>query len=339
MKALVIEKPGHVTVKEVEDPEPGRREVLVKVKACGICGTDMHIFRGELKVKYPVIPGHEISGEVVSLGRDVASFKTGDRVAIDPNISCGECHYCRNGMPHFCENWEAIGIHRPGGYAEYVVAPVKNVYKIPSGLSLEAAALAEPVACCIHGQDFLDIKFGDIVAIFGLGPIGLIHLQLARSRGASKIIGIDLVEDRLQMALELGADHVINGGDPHLADKVNEITGGRGVDKVVEATGNPMVLKQAIRVSGYGSKILVFGVAPEHSVTEVEPFLIYRKELTIIGSFVNPFTMQRALKTLASRIVDADKIITHKIGLNEAPEYFKGRLAIRKALKILVVER
>ncbi|HDJ89726.1 MAG TPA: alcohol dehydrogenase [Thermoprotei archaeon] len=340
MKAAIISGKNVIKVKDIDIPKPGIGEVIVKVGFCGICGTDIHIFDGEFPVKFPVIPGHEFSGEVVEIGRGVEGINIGDRVAVNPNIYCKKCFYCKNGMIHFCKNWKAIGIHRPGAYSEYVAVPEENIHLIPSKLSLEEAAFAEPVACCLHGMDKLNIRYGDTVVIFGLGPIGLIHLQLAVNSGASKIIGVDLIETRIKMAEKLGADLVLNASKENVMKIILEETGGRGVDKIIEATGNPKVFKQAVDLLDYGGKILVFGVSPVGKTIDIEPFKIYRKELNIVGSFTNPFTTQRAIKILASGKIDVKTLITNIIGLNEVKEYFmKIKNREKGIIKVLINPR
>ncbi len=322
MKAFVIDKPYESSVKDVELRELKSEEVLVKVKACGICGTDIHIFKGEFPAKFPVIPGHEFSGIIEEVGENVKNFKKGDRVAVNPNIPCGKCYYCKKGLPHFCVDWNAIGIHLLGAYAEYTIVPEPNLYKIPSNLEFEEAAFAEPVACVLHGQDLADIKSGDKVIIFGLGPIGLLHLQISALRGASTIIGVDIVEKKLRIAEELGADYVFNALKDDVPKEVFDAVG-RGVDVAIEASGSIKAFETAIKTVGYGGKLIVFGVAPENAKAMVSPFEIYRKEIRIIGSFTNPFTTGRAVDILASKKIDVKKITSHIISLNQVKEFYK----------------
>ncbi|RLE88383.1 MAG: alcohol dehydrogenase [Thermoprotei archaeon] len=337
MKAFLIKEPLEAEVVDLDIPTLSPSEVLVRVKACGICGTDIHIYEGKHLAKYPIIPGHEISGEVVATGEAVEDFKVGDRVVINPNIYCGRCYYCRKGYVHFCEKWIAIGIGRPGGYAEFVAVPEKSLHRMPNNLSFEEAALVEPIACCLRGQDLIDIRLGDRVLIYGLGPIGLIHLQLAKLRGASLIIGAEIIEKRIELGENLGADVVLNPTKDDVAKVVKELTHGRGVDVVIEATGNPKVLEEAINVLDYGGRILVFGVSPPESRVPISPFVIYRKELRLVGSFTNPLTTDRAISVLASRTIRVTPLITHKIELNEVLEYFKRIIEKEKDIvKVLV---
>ncbi len=340
LKVAIISRKNFVEVKDIETPKPGPDEVILKVYFCGICGTDIHIYNGEFPVKFPVIPGHEFSGEIVEIGENVSEVNVGDKVAVNPNIYCKKCYYCKNGMVHFCRNWEAIGIHRPGAYAEYVKVPEENLHIVPKKLSLDKAAFAEPVACCLHGVDKLGISHGDTIVIFGLGPIGLIHLQLAMNSGASKVIGVDLIETRIKVAEELGADLVLNASKENIKKAIMEETNGRGVDKIIEATGNPNVFKMAVELLDYSGKLLVFGVSPIGAKTEIEPFKIYRKELNILGSFTNPFTTQRAIEVLASGKIDVKPLITNIINLDEVGKYFmKIKNREKGIIKVLVNPR
>ncbi len=325
MKVFEITGPNVSRVRNVNLKEPGNNEVLIKVRACGICGTDIHMFKGDVKLaEYPIVPGHEFSGEVISVGNNVKDFSEGDRVAVDPNIACGGCYYCKMGMPNFCENWRAIGIHLQGACAEYVLVPQSNVYKMPENLSFEEAAFTEPVSCCVHGQDLLNLKGGESIAIFGLGPIGLIHAQLAKGKGASNIIGVDVVEYRIKFAESKEYfDHVINPRERNVLEEISRITKGKGVDVVIEASGSTDAFETGTKILGLNGKILVFGVAPEDKLATLKPFEIYRKQLSIIGSFINPFTTERALRMLSSGVVQVRDIISHEIELEEIESYYK----------------
>ena len=336
MKAFVIEGPERASVKEIDEPKITPDEVLVEVKASGICGTDIHIYKGEFPVQFPVIPGHEFSGVVVKVGSKVKDLVEGDRVAVNPNLFCGKCYYCKKGLVHFCKNWQAIGIHRQGAYAPLVAVPEGNVHKIPNSLSFEEAAFSEPVACCLRGQDRLRIKHGDTVVVYGLGPIGLIHVQLAKLRGVSLVIGVEIQEKRLKIG-EKFADLVLNPLEVDVIKEVKELTEGRGVDAVIEATGNPKVFKQAFEILDYGGRLLVFGVAPEKALVEISPYLIYRKEIEVIGSFTNPFTTERAVKDLSSGRLHVKPLVSHKISLEDVLEYY-GKIMSKESdiVKVLI---
>lgn len=318
MRAAYYNSLKNITIEEVPVPKIKDDEVLVKVAACGICGTDVHIFHGmpgSAEAKPPVILGHEFSGVVCEAGRKVTNLKTGDRVAVDPNITCGICRYCKKGSIHLCENLTAVGVTSDGGFAEYCAVPYKQAYKIDDSLNLITAAMAEPVACCIHGIDLADIMTGDIVLIIGAGTIGLIMLQLAKYSGASKIIVSDIVEEKLEKAKRLGADIVINPNKTDIEEFLCMTDG--GADVTIECVGLPVCAGQAVSMTAKGGNIVLFGVAAPDAYIELKPFDVFKKELTIRASFVNPFTMERALKLLAAKRVIIDDAIGAEISLDE----------------------
>ena len=208
MKAAVYHGKHDLRVEEVPEKELKDNEVMIQVKYCGVCGTDIHIFNGDggsSAVTPPLIPGHEFSGVVAKVGSGVTKFKVGDRVSGDPNDMCGECYFCKNAKQHFCTNNIGVGTTVDGGFAEYVVMREKQVYKFSDSLSFIEAAMAEPISCCLHGIDLCNIKYGDTVLVMGGGPIGMIMLQLAKNAGASKVILSEPVEEKRELALKLGA--------------------------------------------------------------------------------------------------------------------------------------
>ncbi|HET8523326.1 MAG TPA: alcohol dehydrogenase catalytic domain-containing protein, partial [Thermomicrobiales bacterium] len=208
MRAVIVEKPGVIRIEEASDPEVGPKDVLVKVAACGICGTDLHIIDGEFPpTTYPIIPGHEFGGTVVAIGDEVIGVKPGDRVGVDPTLNCGECYFCQRGQGNLCERWNAVGVgHHPGGFAEYVAVPERSVYPLPSTMPFKAAALIEPVSCVVHGMHLLQPKPGDSYVIYGAGPMGLQNAQVARFNGARVVAIIDINPHRLDIARSFGFD-------------------------------------------------------------------------------------------------------------------------------------
>ncbi|MEM1771870.1 MAG: alcohol dehydrogenase catalytic domain-containing protein [Ignisphaera sp.] len=326
MKALVIRKPFDAAISEVEEPSAGTGEGVVGVRACGICGTDIHIFRGEeSRVRYPVVPGHEFSGVVIEVGRGVEGVAVGDSVAIDPNVACGRCYYCRIGARHFCEKWEGIGVTRSGGFAERVVVPAESIYRVPSAIPFERAALAEPLSCVLHGIDLLKpLKGGEKIAIFGAGPIGLTFLAILRRIVVADIAVFEVQPQRARKALELKADLVIDPARGDVSEVLKELTGGRGFNIVIDASGNIDAISRILKLDMVApqAKILLFGVAPPGKTVEIEPHTIYRKEITVIGSYVNPYTMQRAIDFL-KKLDELDTIID-RVDLNETLEIIRG---------------
>ena len=335
MKAALIRRPYSLDIVDVDVPSVKPGEALVKVHACGVCGTDIHIYEGVMPwARLPLIPGHELSGVVVEVGEAVSSLEPGDKVAVDPNITCGVCRYCRRGRRNLCPNLEAIGVTTSGGFAEYVVAPASQLYKVPKGLSLEEAAFAEPVSCCVHGFTRLSIQPGDDVLIIGAGPIGLIHLQLAKRCGAGKVVVAEVNEKRLKLASELGADLTVNPSEERLSERVRLFLSGKGVEAAIDAAGGSAPLDLALSCLEPGGRLLVFGVASEKDLWKIKPYDLYKRELTIIGSFINPYEMDGALNLLASGAVDVKPLISHVIGLDSLEKALKRELP--NALKILV---
>jgi len=336
MRAARIDKPHSVKVVDVDEPPTGSSDILVKVKACGVCGTDIHIYEGKVKMaKFPIIPGHEFSGVIVDAGSEASKyFSIGDQVVIDPNLSCGHCIFCRAGRKHLCPDLFPIGVKADGGFAEYVRAPAQLAYKMPGRISFEEAALAEPLSCCLHGWKLASPALGFKVAILGAGPIGLLHLQLAKIYGASLIIVSEPMELRRKVAEKLGADVVIDPIKDDLVKVTKDATSGLGVDVVVEAVGGARHVEEALKIVGSGGKILIFGVASEEDLAAIKPYDVYRREITILGSFINPYSMDAAISLIASRRVDVKGLISHVISLDEVEKALKKTL--KDAVKIIV---
>ncbi len=309
MQATLYEGVHDIRLIERERPEPQSGELLIRVRAAGICGTDRHIYHGESPARPPVILGHEFAGEVVAVGPGVSPDWIGRRVAVDPNIYCGQCDYCRDGRLQLCTGLKAIGVTQDGGFAQFCVVPEAQALPVPEELSLEEAAMAEPVACCLHGIDLADVRAGQRVAVLGGGAIGLILAQLARARGAVGLVVSEPAAPRRELAAALGIDSVAPAG---LGDRLPD-----GADVVIEAAGTRATAAQALEIARRGATILFFGVTPMGQKIEIEPFQIFRKELTIKGSHINPFTMRRALALMGSGQVRVAPLITHRIGLAE----------------------
>ena len=323
MKAAVYHGKQNMTVEEVKKPEIGPGEVMIQVKYCGICGTDIHIFNGDggsTDVTPPLIPGHEFSGIVAAIGEHITSVQVGDRVCGDPNDMCGECYFCKNGQQHFCLNNTAVGVTADGGFAEYVVMREKQVYKIADSLSMLKAAMVEPISCCIHGIDLCQIKTGDTVLVIGGGPIGIIMLQMARNAGAAKVILSEPVKEKRELALELGADLAV---DP-LNENIDEVLKGccANIDKVIECVGSTRTQADAVRLAGKGALIMFFGLTAPDDILPLKPDDIFKKELTITSSYINPYTFERAIQVLESGRVDVERIITNIVPLTDITDAF-----------------
>jgi len=307
MKVAQLEKPHalHVKTKDLRRLEPN--EVLVKVEACGVCGTDVHIVEGKSRSTPPVVLGHEYAGIVEDRGTGTSGFKDGDHVGVDPNISCGVCFYCRRGLVHLCESLRALGVDIDGGMAQFSIVPVNQLYHLPSGMPPERSAFVEPVSCAIHGIDKAGIKPGDTVLILGGGAIGLVMLQLVRHAGAARTIVVEPFEHKREIARQLGADLLLNPRMDDVHAAVMDLTA-VGADVVIECAGTPGTMKQSIDLARRGGTVEFFGVCPVGETIAVEPNQVYFKELTIVGSYVNPHTFSRSITVLESGIVRVEPL-------------------------------
>ncbi len=323
MKAAVYHGPGGLRVEEVPVRELKDNEVKIRVKYCGICGTDIHIFHGDggcCDVTPPLVPGHEFSGVVAEVGSKVKTVKVGDRVTGDPNDMCGECYFCKNGMQHFCKNNIGIGTTVDGGFAEYVIMREKQVYKVSDDLSFIEAAMTEPISCCLHGIDLCNIKAGDTVLVIGGGPIGMIMMQLAKNAGASKVIMSEPVEEKREQALKLGATKTI---DP-LHEDVEAVLAEycENVNVVIECVGNVHAQADAVRFAGKGATIMYFGLAAPEESFPIKPDDIFKKELHITSSYINPYSFERAIQILESGTVELESLITNVVPLDDIADVF-----------------
>jgi len=313
MKAAVFLGTGRIEVQELALAALGPTDVRVRNRAVGVCGTDIHIFNGEkgsADVTPPVVLGHEFAGEVVEIGSAVTTVRVGDRVAIDPNIYCGKCHYCKIGKKQHCENLQAIGVTRHGGFAEYCVVPEQQVYVLGEDVDFEEGAMAEPLACCLHGIDLVGIRTGDTVCAIP---------------GA----------ERRRIALELGADYTFDPLAVPLVDSIREELGMPGVDVVIECAGVGGAVEQAFAVAKRGASILLFSVPAPDATYPLRLFDVFQKELKIQGSFINPDTHQRAVELLNAKKVQIAPLITHRYGLDGVAEAIQKQTEA-DSLKVLV---
>jgi 2-desacetyl-2-hydroxyethyl bacteriochlorophyllide A dehydrogenase len=309
VNAVVVERPGKVGIERVDDPVPGPRELLVRVEACGICGTDLHVLDGELpSTRYPIIPGHEFCGEVVAAGDQVERPRVGDRVAVDPNLPCGHCRMCRIGRVNLCENYEAIGVTQAGACAELVVAPAANAFVLPPDLPRGWGALIEPLSCAVHGFDRLGARLADHHLIYGAGTMGLLMAQLARRAGAVTVDVVDVNDGRLPTAERLGADRTATTAD--------ELGRPEGWEVVVDATGAVPAIEDGLRRVARGGTFLVFGVTAAEARASFSPFRVYNEELNIVGSMAVLNSFERAGELLVAGAVDAATMITHTMPLD-----------------------
>ena len=334
MKANYFIGNGAFEVREAGIPHAGPGEVVIKNMVCGVCGTDVHIKNGEpgsADVNPPVVLGHEYAGEVVEVGEGVASLKPGDHVTVDPNIYCGQCVYCRNGKKQLCETMQAVGVTRDGGFAQYSLVPEAQAFKLADSVPYEAGAMAEPLACCIHGIDLAAVKPGQTVCVVGGGAIGLIMLQLAKLSGAAELILSEPNEKRRQAAMQLGATRTVNP-----LDKEEYAQAKAAADVVIECVGNNPAVQSAFDFAKKGATLVLFSVPKPEAQFPLPLFDVYKKELTIKGSFVNPDTHDRAVALINAGKVDFGPIITHRYPLAELPEAIQAQSG-SESIKVVVL--
>ena len=320
MRAVIIDAPGIIRVDNVPDPTPRPDEVLVRVGACGICGTDLHIIDGDSPLaRYPIIPGHEFAGEVVALGSDVAqrngkegvNITVGSRIAIEPNLYCGYCDSCRTGHENLCLNYAALGVTTNGAVAQYVTVPVAKAYALPDNMSFREGALIEPVSCAVHGMHILNPRSGDTFLIVGAGTMGVLLLQLAVRGGASRVAMVDVNAQRLALAEQLGPTRTYSDIKQALKDEP------LGFNCVIDATGVASVIENAFMAVKRGGKLLIFGVASNEARISLSPFRIYNDEITIIGSMAVLFSFQAALDLISSGVINTEAMLTKALPLQD----------------------
>ena len=336
MKALVYTAPREFQIRDVDYPQLKENQVIIKVKACGICKTDLHIHNGEFLAKFPLTPGHEFSGEIEEVGSKVTAFSKGERVVADNTVSCGECYYCRRNQPLFCENFYSLGCNGPGGFAQYIVVNQNKVFPIKK-LSFEEATLTEPTACAIHGMDVIDVRPGDDVLLFGAGPTGIILAQLLKHGGAVNLVVAAPTKFKLDIVKELCADYVIEVDRNDYTKHIHQIKRlfPKGFDIVVDATGAPSITEHTLQFAKYGGEIVIYGVCPEDERISISPYEVFRKELKIVGSFAQTHCFDRALKYLENGVVKVKKLITHSFKLED---YARALELVKsgKCLKVII---
>jgi L-iditol 2-dehydrogenase len=340
MKAAMLYGVKDLRVEDVQVPKVGEGEVLVKVKTAMTCGTDLKIFqRGyvEKVIKLPTIFGHEWAGEVVEAAEGLQWPTKDMRVRAGNSAPCLRCIMCQKGKYNLCENMLWLW----GAYAEYIKVPAQmvlvNMQEIPEHVSYEEAAIAEPLACVLHGLEEARLKLGDSVAIIGAGPIGLLHLLTAKKIGVSKVIIIDLVEERLNAAERLGADETINADKVDAVERVQRLTAGYGVDAAIEAIGLPATWEQALKLVRRGGTVLEFGGCPPGTEVEINAEMLHYGEQPILGAFhATPLHFRKALNLIASRSIDVRPLITRRMRLEEIARAFEILTTSKSEIKIAV---
>lgn len=336
MWAARLYGPGDLRVEQVDMPVVSADdEVLVRIHACGICPSDVRAYTGLRPPNRPTpyTPGHEWAGEIVDAGDAVEGYAVGDRVVPSWRVVCGKCSYCVRGLHNFCENLERGRVR--GGFAEYGVAAAAALLKIPEGVSYQEACFCEPVACCINGAQDSGIRFGDDVVVVGAGPIGLLHVQLAKHAGA-RVYASDLIPARLEKAREVGADGVIDASREDPMARVRELTEGRGADVVIAAVGAPPALQQALEMVGNCGTVNFFAGTYPPATLEVDPNLIHYRQIRLTGSHdYTPRQFEIALRFIQIGAVRVAPLISHELPLAQVREGF-DIVAGRKGLKVII---
>lgn len=322
MRALVVESPGNAVVLQVPIPRAKKGEIVVRVKRAGICGTDLHIYKGEYLSPYPIIPGHEFSGVVHEVGDGAERFQVGDRVSAEPNLSCGRCRFCLSGRANHCDNWAAIGVTLPGAMAEYVAVPEELATKLPDSLSFAQGAFIEPVACVVHALNRLSPRTGDRALLFGAGAMGQQWVQALARSGVSELVVVDLAEEKLELAMRWGATQVLQAGSA--ATELQGRTGKDGFDIVIDTTGVPRVIANSFQYIGPCGRYVQFGVTKEDDSVQLRTFDLYQLEWTLIGSMALNHTFAPALAWLESGRVSTEHLVTRELTLEGAVKYLQG---------------
>ncbi|MBF8191610.1 alcohol dehydrogenase catalytic domain-containing protein [Nonomuraea sp. K274] len=344
MKVARFHAPGDIRIEDAPEPVAGPGDIKIRVRNCSTCGTDAKIYKhGHHHIRPPRVMGHEIAGEIVELGDGVSGWSLGDRVQVIAAIQCGVCEECRRGRMTVCPNQESMGYHYDGGFAEYMVVPAKvlavsGLNRIPEGVGYAEASVAEPLACVLNGQELARVGEADDVVIIGSGPIGCLHVRLARARGAARVFLVDLNAERLAMAANLvHPDESIRGDEFDVVDEVLKLTGGRGADVVITAAASGAAQEQAIQMAARQGRISFFGGLPKDApIIRCDSNLVHYRELTIVGANgSSPQHNGQALRLIAEGSVPVADLITHRLPLARVLDGI-GVVSRGEAIKVTV---
>lgn len=343
MRAVVYESPRNFQITEIPLPVPGRGELRLKVIQVGVCGTDLHLHEGEFQAKFPLIPGHEVVGVVDSLGEGVDRFTVGEQVTVNPNVHCGRCDYCLAGRLILCSNATGLGTNSPGFFAEYAVVPADLVFSV-EGLALDTAVFAEPASCAMHGLETLAVRPGSSALVFGAGPTGLLLAQLIASGGASNVTVAAPSQYKLDTAIDLGIDTAVlisRVTASNSAEMIEMLLAasptGDGYDAVIEATGSTAVGEICVPLTRNGGTVLIYGVTKEAATMAFRPFDVFRREITIKGSFAEMTSFGAAISALRSGRIRTDGIITHRFGLDDYAKALEAAGSDEAAHKVVII--
>lgn len=343
MKAAILRAPNVLEVADMATPQAGPGELILSIRAATVCGTDLRILSGKKTkgIRFPSVIGHEFSGVVVEAGAGVTGFSTGDRVCMDPVVPCRACAYCKAGLENVCQNRQAMGYEFDGAFAQYIRIPAialqaGNVFKMPEGMSFEAAALSEPLACCINGQKNAQVGLGDSVVILGAGPIGLMHAALAKAAGARQVIISEPHAGRRQAALERGVNVACDPTRENLLELVRQKTEGLGADVVILAIGVPALANEALSLVRKGGRVNLFAGFSQGDMSSIDVNLIHYNEITVTGaSALSRSGYELALNMLSTGQIDATSLITHRYGVDDSLAAFEAA-ASGKAIKVAI---
>lgn len=337
MKAAMWVAPNKLEMQDLPIPKAAAGEAVIKVLGCGVCGTDVHIYCGEVPLaKPPNVLGHEVYGEVIEAGEGVTSLKPGDRVSVDPVVGCGVCPQCQEGMTNLCPRPTIIGYARCGGFAQYTSVPATHLYRVSEKMSAKEGIIAETLACVINGFDRLNLKGCCSALILGAGSVGLLWTELLKHSLTTRVIQTEVVPERGAIAKTLGADAVIDAGKPDWQKDVLAIEPS-GVDYIIDASGTARAIQDGFGLLKRGGTFMVFGVCPEHERVTISPYEMFSKEISFIGAKMPPRTLGRAVKILEAKKVNCEAIVTTVMPLSrlaEAIELFQK--ARNKHVKIMI---
>ena len=325
MKAVVMHDANNMVFEEIPTPSPGSGEILLRVRATRVCGTDVGMFRGKHPGAFlPRVLGHECAGEVVKVGDGVSGYKPGDRVIIDPLLYCGQCYYCRMGKNNLCENGGLMGRDVNGSFAEYTIVTPERAIKMPDSMSFDVASFVEVAGSVSHSHCMTQLlRPGNSVVVFGLGSMGMLHIQFAKLAGATPVIGVSRSQWKLDLARQLGADVVINSKDEDPVAAINKLTPHGGADVVIETAGVPATIRQSYDMVRPAGEILQYGIGPT-SVDNINEYLMYYKEITIYGVRALTFNdFSSAIKVIDSGAIQVEPLITHRLPLEKTLEGFE----------------
>jgi len=338
MKAAVVTQSNEIKIKEIPIPEIQDDEVLIRVKVCGICGTDYSIYTGKYSREFlPLVPGHEFSGVVTEVGKQVKNIFVGDRVTADINLSCGICFYCSRGQKLLCREFHQLGIHMNGAFAEFVKAPASQVHKLPDNISFEVAAFIEPLSCTIHSAKAMNVALASSVVVVGDGALGIMHTQIAKVRGAAPVILVGKHQSRIEIALKMGVDHVVHFTQDDVVEKVKSLTGGRGADYVIESVGTADTYELAMKLVRPGGRLVAFGITNSDDIMRLKTFDFVLNEMSMVGSCAGVGNdWPDAITLLQYGRIDPKPLFSMKIPLEELEDALIESKGKRSIMKVFV---